>query len=155
MDIMLGVVSKVEDPNKFIIRFKVKGWLEDCIAYPIDTDDQPQVDDPVVLFGLENVFGYSWMYKKQRLLDYTQLKHTNSVINIKKDTIIIQSGKSNIELTKDGKVTIDAPDVTITGGTLTTKGSVTADPTGDGGFNSIKYCPYTGAPHVGNKVSGT
>jgi len=112
-DIMLGVVSKIENPDKFVIRFTIKGYLEDCIAYPFDNDDQPVVGDPIVLFGLENVYGYSWMYKKQRLLEHTQFKHTDSVINIKKDNITIKSGDAIIELTKDGKITIKASDVTI------------------------------------------
>ena len=145
-DIMLGVVSKIENPDKFIIRFTIEGYLEDCIAYPIENDNQPVVGDPIILFGLESVLGYSWMYKKQRLLEYTQLKHGDSVIELRKDSIII----------KGGKVTIDSPDVTITGngsGTLTTNGSV--PPTGSGGYCSLINCPYTGAPHVGNKINGT
>ena len=176
MNIMLGVVSKVEDPNKFIIKFTVEGLIEDCIAYPIDTFDQPEVGDPIVLFGLENILGYSWMWQKQRHFDHTRLRHTNSVIEIKPEDINIITGSSSIKMNKDGSIEIKSsstinvespditvkgsssievksPDVTITGGQLKTKGTANTDTMGP--YCALKFCPYSGAPHVGSKVSGT
>lgn len=90
--------------------------------------------------------------------------------------------KSWIEITKDGNINIESAEITvnakgnitvngdniaikgassvkvegnttITGGNLTVNGNVA--PTGSGPFCGIKVCPFTGAPHVGNKVSGT
>lgn len=42
---------------------------------------------------------------------------------------------------------------TVTGGEFTMKGSVT--PEGSGPFCAVTNCLFTGAPHVGTKVSGT
>ena len=182
-DIMLGVVSEVMDTDKyplgrFVIKFTIKGLIEDCIAFPIDTFDEPEVGDPVVLYGLESILGYSYMWQKQRRFDYTRLRHKDSIINIKEDEITIDSGpgKSTITIKKDGdieikssksvkidssditikgssSVKIDSSDVTITGGKLTVNGS--AAPNGSGVFCGIPVCPFSGAPHVGNMASGT
>jgi hypothetical protein len=156
-NIMLGTVSKIEDPNKFIIRFTIEDYIEDCIAYPIDTFDQPEVGDPIVLFGLESILGYSWMWQKQRLFDHTRLKHDDSVIEIKTDEINIVRGSSSIKMKKGGDIEISGSNVVITGpnhnGNLTTSGTVAA--TGNGPYCALKYCPYSGVPHVGSKVSGT
>jgi hypothetical protein len=48
---------------------------------------------------------------------------------------------------------IKASEAKITGGTLEVAGSTS--PTGSGPFCGIAVCPFTGAPHVGSKVSGT
>lgn len=74
-----------------------------------------------------------------------------SKITIKDKDIKIDTGSGKIELSSDSiKV---SGNVTITGGSLTTNGNVS--PTGSGAFCGIKICPFTGAPHVGNKVQGT
>jgi hypothetical protein len=160
-EIILGVVSKVEDPNKFIIRFTTEDYIEDCIAYPIDTFDQPEVGDPIVLFGLESVLGYSYLWQKQRLFDHTRLKHDDSIIEIKTDEINIVTGSSSIKMKKGGdieikgssSIKIDSSNVTITGGKLTAKGTANNDTLGF--FNPLKFCPYSGAPHCGSIASGT
>ena len=114
-DIMLGVVSKIEDPNKFIIRFTIESLIEDCIAYPFDTFDQPEIGDPIVLFGLESILGYSYMWSKQRHFDYTRLKHTDSVIEIKNEEINIIIGSSSIKMKKNGTIDINCKDITVNG----------------------------------------
>lgn len=83
-----------------------------------------------------------------------------SFIKIKSDgTIQITGMKLKIEvdgevdLKASGSVKVDSPDVKISGGKLTVNGN--ASPTGSGPFCGIKICPFTGAPHVGNMVSGT
>lgn len=53
----------------------------------------------------------------------------------------------------NGTVTITAPKMVITGGELDVQGS--AAPTGSGPFCAIPTCLFSGAPHVGPKVSGT
>jgi len=50
----------------------------------------------------------------------------------------------------DTKVTVDAPNVTVQGGTLVKNGSVPA--TGSGGFCAIPICPVTGMVHVGTEI---
>ena len=57
-------------------------------------------------------------------------------IKVKADTLSVK--------TKSGKVT---------GGTFEMKGTVAPEPTGP--FCGIPACLFTGAPHVGTKVSGT
>lgn len=48
-------------------------------------------------------------------------------------------------------VDIKGGNITISGGSLTCDGTVI--PTGSGGFSCITACPFTGAVHVGNKVT--
>ncbi len=72
-------------------------------------------------------------------------------ITINNDSNVKISGNCNIEAS--GNCTIKSPSVKITGGQLTVNG--TAAPTGSGPFCGIPACLFTGAPHVGNMVSGT
>lgn len=177
MNISLGRVSKIEDPLKFIIRFTIEEVIEDCIAYPIDTFDELNEGDPVLLYEIESIFGFSYLYKKLRLYDYTRLKLKDSQINIKEDIIeIFHKGsiirildnedieieaKSNIKVTSEKDINIEAqsnctvksPKVKITGGQLDTKGQVA--PTGSGPYCGITVCPFVGLPHVGPTVTGT
>lgn len=71
-------------------------------------------------------------------------------INVKGDATIISP---NITVEGTSSIIVKSPDVTITGGMLTTRGSVA--PQGTGPFCAIPICPLTGAPHVGPKVMGT
>lgn len=61
------------------------------------------------------------------------------------------SGDCNLKCS--GNTVVDSPKVQITGGQLTVNGS--CSPTGSGGFCGIPVCPFTGAPHVGNTITGT
>ena len=40
MDYRLGKVTSVIDPLKFVIKFTIDIYIEDAIAYPIDTFDE-------------------------------------------------------------------------------------------------------------------
>lgn len=68
----------------------------------------------------------------------------------------VKTPKLNIEGTntvvKGNNIKIDGSIVTMTGGTLKTKG--TAIP-GLGPFNCIPFCPFSGAQHGSNTVVGT
>lgn len=92
----------------------------------------------------------------------------NSNIKIETDSEIAIEGNSNITITGDstikvdGSTSLECPDVTIKsstkialegGGSLETSAGSCA-PTGSGGFCGIPTCPFSGAPHVGNKISG-
>ena len=61
---MLGVISKVEDSKKFIIKFNVDGIIENCIAYPFDMYEfsQPEVGDKIIVYGLETELGHTYMW---------------------------------------------------------------------------------------------
>lgn len=59
----------------------------------------------------------------------------------------------NCDIKVSGSTKLDCPDVTVTGGQLTVKGSCA--PTSQGPFCAIPVCPVTGAPHIGHVVSGT
>lgn len=73
-----------------------------------------------------------------------------STTNIEADTANIKTTTSNIE---GSTITVKGSNVEITGGNLKTKGI--AAPDGNGPFNPIKVCPFSGAPHCGSMVSGT
>lgn len=68
------------------------------------------------------------------------------------DTTITFDGKT-VHIKSSSKVTVEAGDVTITGGKLNTKGMSNTDLNGP--FNAVKVCPFSGAPHCGSQVSGT
>lgn len=168
----IGRVSKVVDKKKFIIKATISGLVEDIIAYPIEGSDEPEVGEEVVLFGLETVFGFSYLYKKMRLFDFTRFKFGDSVIQLTENGIAIQTkngkdilihsngdidvesdatinikGKSNISVTSETSIKLKAPKIEMP------VGNVAPNPAG-GPFNAIKVCPYTGAPHSGNIVLG-
>ena len=66
--------------------------MKTAYADPIDTFDQPEVGDPIVLYEIESVFGFSFMYKKQRLFDHTRMKLNKSLVDIFDDHIEIHAG---------------------------------------------------------------
>lgn len=133
MNFMFGHVTSVEDDHKFIIKFTTENYIEDAIAYPIDTFDEPNVGDPVWIIQIETVFGYSFMWKKLRLFDYTRLKLLESKIIIHHDHILVQAGggdgdpdgKSYVRLNNDGtiivksmnSVTVETPEMHVKGTT--------------------------------------
>jgi hypothetical protein len=67
-----------------------------------------------------------------------------------KDTIKADAG--NVEVDALTKATIKAPQVEITGGNFSMKGTVSP---GTGPLCAISNCLFTGAPHGGSQTSGT
>lgn len=69
------------------------------------------------------------------------------------------SSKGNISVKADGDCNVEGKNITakgnvkVTGGTFEAGGTVV--PTGSGALCGIPICPFTGAPHVGNRASGT
>lgn len=84
---------------------------------------------------------------------------TNSTIKIAGDSTVEVSGNSTVTISGDsnvtvsGSTTLNCPDVTITGGNVTMRGTANTDMQGP--FNCIPTCPFSGAPHRGSQVSGT
>lgn len=161
MDILLGIVTKIEDPNKFIIRFSVADIIQDMIAYPADVYDNPELNEPVIVYSLETIFGYSYMYSKQRLKDFTRIRIGNSDITLTKDMVaittengnnIVVSSDGDVQIKSNGGITVssetqiqlDAPQIKFPAGQV----SGTSGP-----FNTIPVCPFSGAPHSGNILS--
>lgn len=177
MDIYLGHVTKVTDELKFVVKFTVKGVIEDAIAYPIQQDDEPNVGDPIIIYSVESVFGWSFLWQKLRLKDFTRLKLGNSVINITEEGIDIQTeegneifvksdGDMNVVAKSDFTMKVDGNVMIIVDGNMDIQcnGSVNLDatrikfpmrnpsPTGTGPFNAIPICPFTGSPHSSNTL---
>lgn len=83
---------------------------------------------------------------------------TNSTIKIGGDSSISVEGNCTMDITGDATVkspniTVEGSTVTITGGTLITKGSSNTDMSGP--FCGLKNCAFSGVPHSGSTVSGT
>lgn len=90
---------------------------------------------------------------------------TRRVIEVGGTRIVVEGQKVRVETDGDvsveckgcevkaEKAKIDGGEVTITGGTLKTKGQSNTDMNGP--FNAIKACPFSGVPHCGGIVSGT
>ena len=79
-------------------------------------------------------------------------KDGNLEIMMEKDSNITIKGDCNIKV--EGSTELNCPDVTITGGTLKTKGG-TAVSNGMGGFCGLPNCLLTSAPHVTTEITGT
>lgn len=73
----------------------------------------------------------------------TTISHKDGSVTIKTDDARIEAANCEVK----------GSTVTITGGTLKTKGVSSTDLNGP--FNAIKVCPFSGAPHCGSSVSGT
>jgi hypothetical protein len=93
------------------------------------------------------------------------IKPKKTTVEVDGDVEIKTSGKTTIEATGDTTVkgvnvsveaetsaTVKSAQVQITGGTLQVTGTSAPD---SGPFCAIPACLFTGAPHAGNKVSGT
>lgn len=76
-----------------------------------------------------------------------------SVCYVKLDKIVIETS-NRVKITVDGtNVDFDIPSLKITGGSMEMRG--TCAPTGQGAFNCIPTCPFTGVTHIGHIVQGT
>ena len=85
-------------------------------------------------------------------------------ITIEKNSTITVKGDSSIKV--DGSTTLECPEVTVKssskisltgGGILETSDKASCKPNQPpklGGFCGIPVCPFSGAPHVGNQISG-
>lgn len=173
-----GVVTEIYDPYKFVIKFTIEGEIENAIAYPVDTFDEPNVGDPVEIEELESIFGYSFTYKKLRLKNHTRLKLGKSTVELDENGINITTDKGNtVFIDSDGAITISSSSnidviskssinikaegnidlnckgtVNVKAGTVQAKGTV--QPSVEGGpFNALKVCPYTGQLHSGSVIN--
>lgn len=177
MKTYLGTVTGVTDPNKFVIKFEIPNVIQDAIAFPIETTDEPNEGNQILVYEMESIFGFSFLYKKLRLEDYTRMKIGDSIIELHNDSInIATSGGGDISISSSGDIDIKSDNnINIRSGSnlnlkiegnanINVSGTATLDasrikfpnrsvtPTGSGPFCAIAVCPYTGQPHVGNTV---
>lgn len=125
MDFKFGTVSQIVDDHKFIIKFTIRDYIEDAIAYPVNQKDEPNVGDPIIIMEIETIFGFSFMYQKMRLKDHTRMKLLQSIVSIYDDHVEIHAGgpdkndkydeaKSLIWINNDGTILVKSEDsVTI------------------------------------------
>jgi len=99
MELKFGKVTEIVDSNKFIVKFTVEDDIEDAVAYPIDTFDEPNVGDPIQIYGIDTVFGMSFVYQKQRLFDHTRIKLGEQMVDITDHNVTITSA---LETEDDG-----------------------------------------------------
>ena len=108
----------------------------------------------------------TWEDSEHPDLETSMIKMDNSgniEVMASGDSTVKISGSAKIEVTGDcelkvsGKATIDSPEVNITGGKLTTPNGGVASPTGpgQGGFNCLTACLFSGAIHNSNSISNT
>lgn len=68
----------------------------------------------------------------------------------------VRNNQLVIETSDGSKIEVDNGNIQVKVGTLTVTGALHVDgevaPTNSGGFCAIKYCPFTGAPHIGNEI---
>jgi hypothetical protein len=86
-------------------------------------------------------------------------KDGNIDVNAEKDMTIKVAGNVKIEVAGNADIIVsestklECPDVTVTGGKFTMKGTCTPQPGSP--FCALPICPVSGAIHVGQVVSGT
>jgi phage baseplate assembly protein gpV len=99
---------------------------------------------------------------KMKNLDIEVKEHVsikaNTVTVEAKETATVKAKETIVEggekiTVKAKEVVIDGVDTKITGGKLTTSGTVM--PTGQGPYCGLPVCLFTGAPQTGNTVTGT
>lgn len=137
--------------NKTITTYKSTS-ITDHIVSPDDEEGFKQektvehkiitVGDTKITIDGENV-SIETSGKVSFIVGGTSITEEDGKVNIKTDTAKIETNDCEIK----------GNTVTITGGTLKTKGTSSTDLNGP--FNSIKVCPFSGAPHCGSSVSGT
>lgn len=136
----IATVSKIEleeKPKRFVIRFSIDDFITDAKAYPLETDETPEVGDKVAIWAIDNILGQSFIYQKLRTEDFTQVRYNNNRIKLDEDSINIESDDSS-KLKTYG---IAQPSTTGAPG----------DPT-IGPYNCITICPLTGMPHCSSNV---
>lgn len=165
----VGKVTQVLDSKKFIIRATIQGLIEDIKCFPLESCDEPEIDEEVILFELESEFGYSYVYKKARLFDYTRFKFNNCIIQLTDSGIsiktdsgrdILVNSNGDIDIKSEGNITIQAKsklkiksdsEIEFDSNKITFPNRK-VPPTGSGPLNAISVCPFTGAPHSGNTI---
>lgn len=105
-----------------------------------------KIDEDEIRIG---IFDPDEKYEKKE----PPIPEITSWIKIDKKGNVEISGERDITVRTSRSATVEANNVTITGGTLNVSGST--PPTGGGPFCAIPVCPLTGAPHIGPRVLGT
>lgn len=97
-------------------------------------------------------------FRQEKTVEHKIITVGDTKITIDGENVTIETSKQINIKTESAKIEandceINGKTVTITGGTLKTKGVSNTDLNGP--FNAIKACPFSGAPHCGSSVSGT
>ena len=163
--------NDVPNQNGFLYNIKTKSGTNILINDNINSD----VDNKDIEISIKTIKGTSLILSDkddsekidmivgtQKLLidnssDDTAIKledggNGNTITMDKDGTKIIDSNSNEIEMASSG-ITVKG-DVTMTGGSLTTKGSVIPN-SSDYCYNTNKVCLFAGTLHGGSKVSGT
>lgn len=111
----LGIITEVDSDN-YSIKFQIPGVADDCIAYPLWGESEPQKDETIIWFRLDpEGLGESFIYKKLYTEGDIKLKVDKYCISINKDDgIKLTSNDTDavIEI-KDGTVNINNGHLTI------------------------------------------
>lgn len=176
-----GTITKVLDSVLKTVEVESPGIFEGVTAYPKSSGiDEPKVGDPVLILSLDEVLNSYFIYEKLKESDFIGFRSNGKMVSIDNDSLDIvvfdealkddssipteSNVKARIRISKDGDIDIQAsgeinvssmPGKTISfsTGNQVQPGSVIPNPIG-GGFSCLKQCPYIGAPHVGNNITG-
>ena len=134
-----------------------------------DDDDSPDVDDLKETGNAAHT-----EYSKGNIIHTVKTKDGEVIVSQAADKFTITAKNSVVTISTDGKVSISAKDVEITGSSslktsspqttldgnsvevtgssFVRKGKANLD--GNGGFCGIPVCPFTGAIHTGSTITG-
>jgi len=123
---------------------KKKGEESVSVYHPTGTFIDIQKDGTIIIHGVKNIFAIADGDLNGVIEGKALLKVTGNV-ELKVD--------GGVKIKTVGDLQIEAPNIKLTGGKLKVDGTVA--PTGSGPFCALPSCLFTGAPHVGNEVTGT
>ena len=96
----LGVVSEVLED--FRIKADIPGIILGVNAFPLRGDcDEPKVNDPIILLGLDPDFNSYYLYWKLKENDFTGFRAYGKEISIEEEKLVIRSYTG--ENSKDGE----------------------------------------------------
>lgn len=142
-----SISSKVVSPDDD------KGFSEETTATEkklLVGDTILKIDGSTITIESSSMFSFK--------INNTEITQEDGKVTVKvgSTTITEEDGKVNIDTQncsiKGNNVEVNGTQVKITGGTLITNGTTTP---GQGPYNTIMACPFSGAPHCGSMVTGT
>lgn len=102
----IGIVKKIEDKERLIIRLDSLTGGKNIQAYPLDVKSVPEEGDYVVFVGLSDGVGQSFLYYSLRSNTETltiDLKSGNNIVSVSNDKVTISSGsRYKVEVDESG-----------------------------------------------------
>lgn len=102
----------------YSIKFTVRGFIDEALAYPFrDTSDEPVIGEKVLVYNLDSIFGSAYLYAKLKEDDFIGIRSNGKMISVTDESIDIfchtgrdgQDGNHivGLHLNDDGTMTLN------------------------------------------------